>query len=222
MSGPLILLIGPEAEDLAARLEASGYRTALAGELPSPPAAVLISGPEGAATIPALRMALEGAPLLLDIGSDSIEGRSRFLSAGADDFWLSSAGASDLLTRLRLHLQLRSTAPAPPGPLRVADLSVDPSSREVRRGQRPIALTAREYQLLLTLARHPGVVLSREQILREAWSDQQEAASNVVEVYVRYLRQKLEDEGERRLIHTVRGRGYCLCERMPAPEPPAP
>lgn len=222
MSGPLILLIGPEAEDLAARLEASGYRTALAGELPDPPAAVLISGPEGAATIPALRMALEGAPLLLDIVSDSVEGRSRCLTAGADDFWMSSAGASDLLMRLRLHLQLGRAAEAPPGPLRVADLSLDPNSREVRRGQRRIGLTSREYQLLLTLARHPGVVLSREQILREAWSDQLEAASNVVEVYVRYLRQKLEEEGERRLIHTVRGRGYCLCERMPAPERPAP
>lgn len=222
MSRPLILLIGPEAEDLAARLEASGYRTALVGELPDPPAAVLISGPEGAATIPALRMALEGIPLLLDILSDSVEGRSRCLTSGADDFWMSSAGASDLLMRLRLHLQLGRPAEPPPGPLRVADLSVDPSTREVRRGPRRISLTAREYQLLLALARHPGVVLSREQILREAWSDQQEAASNVVEVYVRYLRQKLEEEGERRLIHTVRGRGYCLCERMPAPGRPAP
>jgi DNA-binding response OmpR family regulator len=93
---------------------------------------------------------------------------------------------------------------------------VNPTRRAVRRGRREIALTAREYQLLLLLIRRAGEVVVRERILREIWDDQPGAASNVIEVYVRYLRQKLEEDGERRLIHTVRGQGYCLAERPPA------
>ena len=85
----------------------------------------------------------------------------------------------------------------------------------MNRGNRLFALTAREYQLLLLLLRHAGEVVSREQILREVWDDQQATASNVIEVYVRYLRQKLEEGGERRLIHTVRGHGYCLSDGPP-------
>ena len=78
-----------------------------------------------------------------------------------------------------------------------------------------ILISIREYALLLLLMEHSGQVLSRDQILREVWHDQQSAASNVIEVYVRYLRQKLEEVGERRLIHTIRGQGYCLSERLP-------
>jgi DNA-binding response OmpR family regulator len=92
---------------------------------------------------------------------------------------------------------------------------VVPSRHEVRRGARSVNLTAREYALLLHLLEHRGQVLSREQILQQVWHDQQGAASNVIEVYVRYLRQKLEEAGEKRLIHTVRGRGYCLSDGPP-------
>jgi DNA-binding response OmpR family regulator len=222
VGGPLILLVGEVAEALAPRLEASGYRTAPVGALPDPPAAVLVSGPAAAATVPALRMALENVPILLDLVTDSVEARSRCLSSGADDFWLSSAGGSDLLMRLRLHLQIRGDVREAVQALELADLRLDPGNRDVRRGRRLLSLTAREYQLLLTFMRHPGLVLSRERILAEVWEGQQGVASNVVEVYVRYLRQKLEENGERRLIHTVRGRGYCLCERAPRPERPAP
>ena len=99
--------------------------------------------------------------------------------------------------------------------VQVADLVVNPSGRQVKRGNRNVGLTAREYQLLILLLERKGTVVSREQILRLVWDDQQGAASNVIEVYVRYLRQKLEEGGEKRLIHTVRGHGYCLSERMP-------
>jgi two-component system, OmpR family, response regulator MprA len=217
--GALILVVGPEAEARAERLVASGYSIARLGALPDPPRLVLLSGEDAGALLPTLRLTMPDVPLLLDIGSDSIEGRSHCLSAGADDFWLSTAGSSDLLSRLRLHLQLRSKPLPPRGVLQVADLHLDPDSREVRRGPRLIALTAREYQLLMVLVQHEGEVLSRERLLREAWGEHQEAASNVVEVYVRYLRQKLEGEGEPRLIHTLRGRGYCLCERQPPTQP---
>jgi DNA-binding response OmpR family regulator len=97
--------------------------------------------------------------------------------------------------------------------LQLADLRVNPETRQVVRGKRPVPLTTREYQLLLLLLDHRDQPVSRETILGEIWDDQRTAASNVIEVYVRYLRQKLEAGGERRLIHTVRGCGYCLSDR---------
>jgi DNA-binding response OmpR family regulator len=83
---------------------------------------------------------------------------------------------------------------------------------------RTVALTTREFDLLLLLLRERGRVVSRERILKEVWRGETAAASNVIEVYVRYLRQKLEEGGERRLIHTVRGQGYCLGDRLPERE----
>lgn len=191
-----------------------------AADLSPPLAVVLAAGEE--AHIPALRRRWGGLPILLGLADDSVEGRSRTLLCGADDFWLTRLAPSDLLTRLRLHRQLPEVALPGPERLLVSDLQVIPATRQVSRGGRDVALTAREYQLLLLLLEHRGRVLSREQILRRVWPDRQQGgASNVIEVYVRYLRQKLEHGGERRLIHTVRGRGYCLCEGLP-PRPDGP
>jgi DNA-binding response OmpR family regulator len=139
----------------------------------------------------------------------------RCLSAGADDFWLSELGPSDLLMRLRLQLNLQRQATPVTPLLQMGDLSLDPISRSVKRGPRLVALTAREYQLLLLLLERKGTVVSRDLILRRVWNDDRGTSSNVLEVYVRYLRQKLEEGGERRLIHTIRGQGYCLSERVP-------
>jgi DNA-binding response OmpR family regulator len=222
MSDPLILLLGPEAEALAARLEASGYacsrETQLAqcgGQSPTAsPDAVLLSAGE-AGRIAALRAQWGNVPLLLDVGDDTVEARVHCLSSGADDFWLSSHGPSDLLMRLRLHLDLTRRANVPAQLLQVGDLVVNPSTRQVKRGPRPVGLTSREYQLLLLLLERKGTVVSRDLILRQVWNDEQGTTSNVIEVYVRYLRQKLEEGGERRLIHTIRGQGYCLSERLP-------
>jgi DNA-binding response OmpR family regulator len=179
------------------------------------PCDLAVLGTDWQARIGELRQQLGSIPLLLDIGRDSVSARSELLRSGADDFWLSSAGASELLTRLRLHRKLLAKSQPPADRLSLADLTVVPSRHEVRRGQRQVALTAREYALLLLLIEHRGQVLSREQILRQVWHDQRGAASNVIEVYVRYLRQKLEQEGEKRLIHTVRGQGYCLSDGPP-------
>ena len=211
-----VLLLGERAEALAARLEASGYVVVLgSGSLGDGEVDVLVLAAEGADQIPALRQRLGPVPVLLDVAEDTVEARVRCLSAGADDFWLSQLGPSDLLMRLRLHCNLRRQA-APATPLlQVGDLSLDPLSRSVMRGPRPVALTAREYQLLLLLLERQGTVVSRELILRRVWNDDRRTSSNVIEVYVRYLRQKLEEGGERRLIHTVRGQGYCLSERLP-------
>ena len=222
MNDSPILLLGPEAEALAPRLEASGYSCCRepvpAGATPD--AVLLSSGDSG--RIASLREQWGPIPVLLDVGDDTVEARVHCLSSGADDFWLSSLGPSDLLMRLRLHLDLTSRANVPAQLLQVGDLVLNPSTRQVKRGARPVGLTAREYQLLLLLLERKGTVVSRELILRQVWNDEQasnssnsNSSSNVIEVYVRYLRQKLEEGGERRLIHTIRGQGYCLSERLP-------
>jgi DNA-binding response OmpR family regulator len=103
--------------------------------------------------------------------------------------------------------------------LRLADLRLVPASAKVWRGSRLIELTAREYQLLLFFLRHPGEVISRDKILQLVWGHSESGGSNVIDVYVRYLRQKLEAGGEGRLLQTVRGQGYALAERLPTPQP---
>jgi DNA-binding response OmpR family regulator len=215
LSGATLLLLGQEAETLAPRLEASGYRCLVGADQIAAGCDLVVLGATAADQLPLLRQELGNVPVLLDIGSDSVAARSRMLRSGASDFWLSSAGTSDLLMRLRLHRKLLEKGRPPENRLSLGDLSLIPSRHEVRRGQRLLALTAREYALLLLLLEHSGQVLSREQILRQVWHDQQGAASNVIEVYVRYLRQKLEEQGEKRLIHTVRGQGYCLSDGPP-------
>ena len=215
MSAATLLLLGQEAEALAPRLEASGYTCQIGAAALEAGFDLVVLGAEQADQVPALQQRFGAVPLLLDIGTDSVAARSRMLRSGATDFWLSSAGASDLLMRLRLHRKLLDKARPPEDRLSLGDLSLIPSRHEVRRGQRLVQLTAREYALLLLLMEHGGQVLSRDQILRQVWHDQQGAASNVIEVYVRYLRQKLEEQGERRLIHTVRGQGYCLSDGPP-------
>ena len=215
MAPATVLLLGPEAEALASRLETSGYRSLC--QMPHPDSAlpaIVVLAAAAVDQIPALRQRLGSTPILLDLQQDSVEARSHCLSSGADDFWLSSQGGSDLLARLRLHLGLRQQHQSETV-LQVADLVITPHRRQVRRGGRTVPLTAREYQLLMFLVERAGQVLSRETILAKIWSDQQSAASNVIEVYVRYLRQKLEAGGERRLIHTVRGQGYSLATKPP-------
>ena len=221
-----VLLVGDQAVGLAARLEASGYQpldwSAGAASLSPPPEAtpaLAIVSAAQANLIPALRARVGSMPILLDVGEDSIQGRETCLSAGANDFWLSSLGISDLLQRLRLHLTIQQRDRKRPTVLQLADLSVDSSCRQVRRGGRPVALTAREYALLMLLFSQAGQVVSREQILSEVWDGDQRTSSNVIEVYVRYLRQKLEQNGEQRLIHTIRGKGYSLSDGLPSSAP---
>jgi DNA-binding response OmpR family regulator len=95
-------------------------------------------------------------------------------------------------------------------PILVGDLHIDPARRQVRRGTRPIELTRREFDLLETFARHPGLVLTRAQLLTTVWGYDFEVDSNVVDVFVGYLRRKLESDGTPRLLHTVRGVGFAL------------
>jgi two-component system response regulator MprA len=214
---PLLLLVGASAVALAPRLAASGYSSIdwlSAGVASSqvqigeePLAAVLAA--DQTSRVRDLRQRFGAMPILLDLEQDSVDARAACLCAGADDFWLSSVGPSDLLLRLRLHRTVQTRLGQRPTLMELGDLSLDPATRQVRRGGRTVALTAREFALLLVLMRSPGRVFSREQLLREVWQDEG-ASSNVVDVYVRYLRQKLEAGGESRLLLTVRGRGYSL------------
>jgi len=214
---PLLLLAGTSAVALAPRLSASGYTTVdwlsagvtsscgVAGD--EPLAAVL--GADQIDLIAELRQRFGAMTILLDLEQDSVEARANALRCGADDFWLSCLGPSDLLLRLRLHRTIQAREVRRPQQLQLQDLSLDPVTRQVRRAGRELALTAREYALLVVMMKRPGHVFSREQLMREVWNDET-ANSNVVEVYVRYLRQKLEGQGQSRLLLTVRGRGYSL------------
>ena len=214
---PLLLLAGMSAVALAPRLSASGYTTVdwlsagvtsscgVAGD--EPLAAVL--GADQIDLIAELRQRFGAMTILLDLEQDSVEARANALRCGADDFWLSCLGPSDLLLRLRLHRTIQAREVRRPQQLQLQDLSLDPVTRQVRRAGRELALTAREYALLVVMMKRPGHVFSREQLMREVWNDET-ANSNVVEVYVRYLRQKLEGQGQSRLLLTVRGRGYSL------------
>ena len=219
---PLLLLAGASAVSLATRLAASGYATldwlsaGPSAHAPEPgefPVAAVLAADQ-AALIQDLRSRFGAMPILLDLERDSVEARAACLGSGADDFWLSEIGPSDLLLRLRLHRTIQQRSGQRPALLQLDDLSVDPTTRAVRRGPRVVALTAREFMLLQVLLRRRGQVLSRDLLLQEVWKGER-SSSNVVEVYVRYLRQKLEAGGERRLLHTVRGRGYCLGQVLP-------
>ncbi|MEI8251867.1 MAG: winged helix-turn-helix domain-containing protein [Synechococcus sp. ELA057] len=214
---PAVLLVGGTAEALAPRLEISGYSTlaaadAVAGARPAGQLCAVILSPGEEGRIPALRQRWGAVPMLLGAEGDTVESRRLTLLHGADDFWLTTLGPSDLLTRLRLLRQQTQPPVSASQELVFADLRLIPASRQVWRGEREVLLTGREFQLLHLLVEHRGQVLSRELIQQQVWQEQQDSASNVIEVYVRYLRQKLEQGGERRLIHTVRGRGYCLSD----------
>ena len=217
----VLLLVGSEALHLKDRLEASGYpalewgagNSTIAASGQQPIAAIVSPGqmPE----VSELRQRFGTLPILLGVNEDSIQARELCFSSGADDFWLATNAPSDLLQRLRLHLSLHKRMEELRPVIVVGDLQLETSSGMVRRGTRSIGLTERESSLLLLLFKERGKAVSRDQILREVWHDDQGVSSNVVEVYIRYLRQKLEAAGDTRLIHTIRGRGYCLNNGVP-------
>jgi DNA-binding response OmpR family regulator len=152
------------------------------------------------------------APIVMLTARDAVEDRVLGLDSGADDYVVKPFDVDELLARLRAHLRRTQQTQTARQVLRFADLVVDTASRSVRRGEREIELTAREFDLLLLFMRHPNQVLTRSQIYDEIWSYDFGGESNIIEVYIRYLRTKLEAGGEPRLIHTKRGVGYILHE----------
>lgn len=157
-----------------------------------------------------LRQTGSQVPVILLTAKDEISDRVTGLDAGADDYVVKPFSLEELLARVRAHL--RRNEPQDAEMLVFANLTLDRKSRQVSRGQRPIELTAKEFDLLDYLMAHPRQVLTRDRILEEVWGYDFMGDSNIIEVYVRYLRLKLEAEGESRLIQTVRGVGYVLRE----------
>jgi two-component system response regulator MprA len=153
----------------------------------------------------------DDTPILMLTARDEVADRVRGLDAGADDYLVKPFAADELLARVRALLRRRDPREQA-GAIRFADLTVDARTRQVFRGQRELQLSAKEYDLLAYMARHPRQVLTREQLLEAVWGYQFDGESNVLDVYVGYLRQKLESGGEPRIIHTVRGVGYALRE----------
>ncbi len=149
-------------------------------------------------------------PVLLLTARDAIEDRVRGLETGADDYLVKPFAFAELLARVRVLLRRRQ-GDAPPL-LRYGDLEMDTAGRTARRGGRTIALTTTEYELLDLLLRHPRQVLNRDQLLDGVWGRDAAVDPHVLEVYIGYLRQKMEAAGESRLIQTVRGAGYVLRE----------
>lgn len=167
---------------------------------------VMLPGLDGLAVCKRLRATAQ-FPILLLTALGGTEERVRGLDSGADDYLVKPFAYQELLARVRALL--RRTGPS--DRLRFADLLLEPASREAWRGSRPILLTATEFEMLEHFMRHPRQVLTREQLLDAVWRGGP-GSDNVVAVYVGYLRQKLEEAGEARLLHTVRGAGYALKE----------
>jgi two-component system, OmpR family, response regulator MprA len=149
-------------------------------------------------------------PILMLTAKDTIQDRVQGLDAGADDYLVKPFELDELLARVRALL--RRTQPERTQTLSFADLNLDTGTRQAMRKGRVISLTAKEYELLELFLRHPRQVLTREMIFDRVWGYDFGGESNVLDVYIRYLRQKLEAEDEMRLLHTVRGVGYVLRE----------
>lgn len=149
-------------------------------------------------------------PILILTAKDAIQDRVEGLDAGADDYLVKPFNLEELLARIRALLRRTEQERQPV--LQFEDVTMNTSTREVYRGERKLQLTKKEYQLLELFLRHPRQVLTREMIFDRIWGYDFGGESNVLEVYVRYLRQKMEQNGEPRLIYTVRGIGYVLRE----------
>ena len=149
-------------------------------------------------------------PILMLTARESVSDRVLGLDAGADDYLVKPFEFDELLARVRALL--RRARPEAADLLAFADLRLDTGTHQAFRGERPIELTAKEYELLELFMRHPRQVLTREVIFDRVWGYDFGGESNIIEVYVRYLRQKTEAGGEQRLLHTVRGVGYVLRE----------
>jgi two-component system, OmpR family, response regulator MprA len=227
MPGAPVLVVDDDprvAASLRRSLEYAGYRVTVAADGPAALAAVrrdrpavvvldvMLPGIDGYGVCRALRADPAGTdPMVLMLTArDGTADRVTGLDAGADDYLVKPFEHDELLARVRALLRRRP--PVSPGVLACADLRLDPVAREVRRGARDIELTALEFELLHHFLRHLRQVFTRQQLLDAVWGGGNAATSNVVDVYVGYLRGKLEAGGEARLLHTVRGVGYALRE----------
>ena len=171
---------------------------------------LMLPGLDGFQFVRRLREEGIDTPILILTARDSVESKVRGLDLGADDYLTKPFAFAELLARVRALL--RRGKPHTPPVLRVADLTLDPAARRVTRAGKVIELTPKEFALLEYLMRHAGRVLTRTMILEHVWDQNFDSYTNVVDVYINYLRKKIDHGFEPRLIHTVRSVGYVLRE----------
>ncbi len=169
---------------------------------------VMLPRRDGFAVLKTLRERRVDTPVLVLTARDSVADRVAGLDRGADDYLTKPFAFEEFLARVRALL--RRGQGRRPAALRLADLTLDPATREAKRGERRISLTTREYALLEYFLRNPGRVLTRPMLAEHVWGLHFDPESNLIDVYVGYLRRKIDTEGEHRLLHTVRGAGYVL------------
>jgi two-component system response regulator MprA/two-component system response regulator TrcR len=167
---------------------------------------IMLPGLDGVGVLKEIRHSGSRVPIVMLTARDTTLDKVHSLDIGADDYITKPFDIEELLARIRALLRRAEGEEI----LRVADLEVNTATREVRRGEREIDLTTREYELLEFMARNPRRVLSREFLLSRVWGQEFGVTTNVVEVYIAYLRKKVDEPGERHLIHTIRGAGYAL------------
>ena len=220
---PLVLVVDDEATvrqalERALRLEgfavstAAGGRAALEEVAARPPAVVVLDvmmpDLDGVSVVRRMRADGVDVPVCILSARDEVDDRVAGLQAGADDYLVKPFALAELTARLNALLRRRGSDAA--GPLVVGDLVIDPRRHVVTRGGRTLEPTRREFELLEVFARHPGQVLSRDQLLTQVWGYATDVETNVVDVFVGYVRRKLESAGEPRMLHTVRGVGWVL------------
>lgn len=171
---------------------------------------IMMPKKDGLSVLRTLRRQNKSVPVLLLTAKDSIEDRVRGLDAGANDYLVKPFAFEELLARIRVLL--RKPADTPKSCYRVGDLEVHVDTHQVLRGGREIQLSGKEFSLLRYMIQNEGMVLSREKLEQHLWNYDYAGGSNVIDVYIRYLRKKIDDGYEKKLIHTVRGAGYVLKE----------
>ncbi len=171
---------------------------------------VMLPGIDGCEIARRLRTRGDTTPILMLTARDSVQDRVRGLDAGADDYMVKPFALAELLARVRALTRRARIAASEFMALNVGDLELDLRTREAIRGGQRIELTAREFALLEVLMRHPGQVLTRSQLLDRVWSYDMLTESNVVDIYIHYLRNKIDRGFDQKLIRTVRGVGYAL------------
>ncbi len=171
---------------------------------------VLLPGRDGFTVCRELRARGAQTPVLMLTARDAVDDRVTGLDSGADDYLVKPFAFKELLARLRALTRRQGDSRSTE--LRVGDLTLDTLTRTARRGDKRIELTAKEYSLLEYLMRHPGRLLSRTQIAEHVWNFDFYSESNVVDVYIRYLRRKIDEGFDQKLIRTVRGAGYKISD----------
>ena len=171
---------------------------------------IMMPKADGFAVLRALRSKGKSTPVLFLTARDSVQDRVAGLDSGANDYLVKPFSVEELLARIRA--MTRTAFGVSDSLLSVGDLTMDTAAKVVKRGGKEIPLSAKEYALLEYLMHNAGIVLSREKIENHIWNFVYEGGTNVVDVYIRYLRKKIDEGYDKKLIHTVRGRGYVLRE----------